>query len=78
MQFATSVPVTLTTVTGSSSGTLSVCDGTTLTATSIHVGTLSIGGAPIVIAAAAVPEPSTMILLVLAGIGLLFQAWRKT
>ena len=79
LQFATSVPVTLTTVTGSSSGTLSVCDGTTLTATSIHVGTLSIGGAPIVIAAAAaVPEPSTMILLVLAGIGLLFQAWRKT
>jgi autotransporter-associated beta strand protein len=80
LQLATSGPVTLTTVTGSGTSTLSVCTGTTLTATSIQVGTLSIGGAPIVItaAAAAVPEPSTIILLVLAGIGVLFQAWRKT
>jgi autotransporter-associated beta strand protein len=48
-------------------GTLHVTDETTLTATTIAVDTLVIGGAPHA-AAAAVPEPSVFALLAIAGI----------
>ena len=60
--------VTLSTVTGA--GTLKVADGTTLIATSIDVGTLTIGGPATGAALAAVPEPGTLVLLALAGLTL--------
>jgi autotransporter-associated beta strand protein len=71
---------TLSTVTGA--GALSVCDGTSLTATSIVVDTLSIGGTPVVISGGAasvmaVPEPGTFVLLVLAGLGLVGAFMRR-
>jgi autotransporter-associated beta strand protein len=60
-QIAAANPITLTTVTGT--GTLEVLAGSTLTAASIQVDTLLIGSA----SAAAVPEPGTIVLLLLAG-----------
>jgi autotransporter-associated beta strand protein len=76
VELATPGAVTLTTVTGSDSGVLAVRDGTTLTATSIQIGTLTIGGSPSV-AAAAVPEPGTLALLALAMLGGAVMAWRN-
>jgi autotransporter-associated beta strand protein len=70
---------TLTTVTGADVGTLKVCDGSSLTATSIQVGTLVIGGTPTYTAPpapAAVPEPSTFVLLVLASLAFAWF-WRR-
>jgi fibronectin-binding autotransporter adhesin len=71
-------------------GHLKVTNGvspTTLTASSVNVGTLTVGsGAKLVIAppgsggaggAAPVPEPSTFVLLALAGLGVLLAAWRR-
>ena len=61
---------TLAVITGSDTSTLQVGDAThatVLTASSISVGTLIIGAPPAGAAAAAVPEPGAMILLVLAG-----------
>jgi autotransporter-associated beta strand protein len=54
---------------------VSVATGATLNASSIVCDTLTIGGAPSV--AAAVPEPSTMAMLVLAAIGLIGWAIRR-
>jgi T5SS/PEP-CTERM-associated repeat protein/autotransporter-associated beta strand protein len=57
--------------------TVYVNTGTTLNATSIVADTLVIGGTHVPVAsAAAVPEPSTFALLVLAGLGALL-AWRR-
>lgn len=56
----------LTTITGTSDGSLSVIGTTTLNATSINVGTLTIGSTGV----AAVPEPSTLMLLGMAGLAL--------
>jgi autotransporter-associated beta strand protein len=88
-----SVPVSLAAITGASDAALGVGDGTnatSLTATSVSVGTLTLGaGSTLTIAAipggplagpggiSAVPEPSTITLLALAGTGLLIAAWRK-
>jgi autotransporter-associated beta strand protein len=55
-------------------GNLIVCTGTTLQAPSIVVGSLTIGGTPM---AVAVPEPGTLVLLVLAGLGILLAYRRK-
>jgi fibronectin-binding autotransporter adhesin len=52
-----------------------VATGATLNASSIVADTLTIGGAPHV-AANAVPEPGTLVLLVLFGMGALL-AWRR-
>jgi autotransporter-associated beta strand protein len=59
---------TLTTITGSD-GALTVCTGASLTAASIQVDTLTIGGAPTHTPplAATVPEPCSIVLLALAG-----------
>ncbi|MCC6127111.1 MAG: autotransporter-associated beta strand repeat-containing protein [Pirellulales bacterium] len=62
----------LSTVTGAT-GTFEVLGTSVVNATSIGCDTLQIGG----VATAAVPEPSTSILIFLAGIGLLFRLWRK-
>ena len=74
-QIATTTPITLTTVTGA--GTLAVSNGATLTATSIQVGTLSIGGSAVAASAAAVPEPSAIVLLLLAGAAGLAVKFRR-
>jgi autotransporter-associated beta strand protein len=63
----------------SGAGSLSVLGTSSLTATSINVDTLTIGGtggaaSPIV---NTVPEPGTLVLLALAGMGVLLAAWRK-
>jgi autotransporter-associated beta strand protein len=71
---------TLTTVTGADVGTVKVCDGASLTAASIQVGTLVIGGTPTYTAppaSAAVPEPSAIVLLVLAGLAVGWFKFRK-
>jgi autotransporter-associated beta strand protein len=88
----TTVAVTLADITGASDATLGVGDGTnatSLTATSVDVGTLTIGaGSTLTIAAlpsvmssgsalAPVPEPSIIVLLALAGLGLLIGAMRN-
>jgi autotransporter-associated beta strand protein len=62
----------LSTVTGA--GKLEVLGTSVVNASSISCDSLQIGGLP---TATAVPEPSAMILLVLAGAGLLFRARRK-
>jgi hypothetical protein len=71
------------TVTGTGGSLYVTGAGTTLTSLSINVDTLQIGGvAPVsyvtisVPPATAVPEPSTLVLLVLAGLGAL-AAWRR-
>jgi autotransporter-associated beta strand protein len=74
-QIAATAPITLTTVTGD--GTLEVCSGATLTATSIQVGTLSIGGSATAGAASAVPEPSAIVLLLLAGVAGIAVKFRR-
>ena len=56
--------------------TVYVATGATLNATSITADTLTIGGPPLAAAAAAVPEPGTFVLLVLAGLGAI-MAWRR-
>jgi autotransporter-associated beta strand protein len=63
----------------SGTGTTSVYDGMTLTASSITQDGLIIGGLPPIplAAAAAVPEPSAMLLLAFAGLGLLAAALRR-
>jgi autotransporter-associated beta strand protein len=53
-----------------------VATGATLNATSIVADTLTIGG-PQIGAAVAVPEPGTLVLLVLAGMGILLAVWRR-
>jgi fibronectin-binding autotransporter adhesin len=76
LQVATQGEVTLSTVTGA--GTLSVCDGTSLKATSIVIDTLSIGGSPVLPGpVVVVPEPSTFVLSILGFLGLAGWAWRK-
>jgi fibronectin-binding autotransporter adhesin len=60
----------LTTVSGA--GKLEVLHSSVVNATSISCDSLQIGGV-----VTAVPEPSVLILLILAGAGLLFRAWRK-
>jgi hypothetical protein len=64
-------------------GTVQVADNATLTSRSIVVDSLVIGGAPVVTPSSAaatsfqaVPEPSTLALLVLAGLSALL-AWRR-
>jgi autotransporter-associated beta strand protein len=62
--------------------TVGVASGASLTAVSIVANTLSIGGGPYSAAAAAtsptaVPEPGTMVLLALAGLGALVAVWRR-
>jgi autotransporter-associated beta strand protein len=58
--------------------TVFVATGATLNATSIVADTLTIGGAPVVIGAAAtVPEPSTLALLVLAGLAFVGACLRR-
>jgi fibronectin-binding autotransporter adhesin len=75
LQIDTAGAVTLSTITGA--GTLGIGSGTTLTATSINVGTLIIGAEAPASAATAVPEPGTLVLLALAGMGALLAAWRR-
>jgi autotransporter-associated beta strand protein len=58
------------------SATVYVATGATLNATSIVADTLTIGGAPH-LAATAVPEPGTFVLLVLAGLGAFLARRRK-
>jgi autotransporter-associated beta strand protein len=55
--------------------TVSVASGAVLNVSSITADTLIVGGGPF--AAASVPEPGTLVLLTLAGLGILFAAWRK-
>jgi fibronectin-binding autotransporter adhesin len=86
LQINTAV-VSLAAITGN--GELGVGASTALTATSVEVGTLTLGtGSVLTIAAipggpsaggsiSPVPEPSTITLLALAGIGLVIAAWRK-
>jgi autotransporter-associated beta strand protein len=64
---------TMNSITGS--GTLHVGGTTNLTAHSIAVDTLSIGGATL--AVTAVPEPSSIVLLALAGLGALWAIRRR-
>ncbi|MBN2578630.1 MAG: PEP-CTERM sorting domain-containing protein [Pirellulales bacterium] len=72
-------------VTGETGSTLQVTTGASLTSSSITVGTLTIGGAPPAsapsmaqtVGMAPVPEPSTVILLALAGLGALAAARRR-
>jgi autotransporter-associated beta strand protein len=71
-----SVPVILSTISGAT-GTLGVGPGTTLTATSIHVDTLIIGTEAPGAALAAVPEPGTLVLLMLAGLTLAGACLRR-
>jgi autotransporter-associated beta strand protein len=57
-------------------GSVTVYDGATLTAASIVADTLTIGGiAPP--SMSAVPEPSAIVLLVLAGMGAILTVWRR-
>ena len=56
--------------------TVFVATGASLTATSITANTLTIGGTPTA-AASAVPEPSALVLLALAGLSALLAAWRR-
>jgi autotransporter-associated beta strand protein len=74
------------TVAGDTGSTLQVTTGSSLTSSSITVGSLVIGGDPPAPAPynagaiggpAPVPEPSTLVLLALAGLGVLVAAWRR-
>ncbi|MCC6127003.1 MAG: PEP-CTERM sorting domain-containing protein [Pirellulales bacterium] len=62
----------------SGTGTTSVYDGMTLTATSISQDGLYIGGyAPLALNAVAVPEPSILLLLAFSGLGLIAVVARR-
>ena len=63
VQILSGGPNTMGIITGA--GNLTVANDSTLTATRIQVDTLTIGGT---VTAAAVPEPGTLVLLVLAGL----------
>ncbi|MCC6124534.1 MAG: autotransporter-associated beta strand repeat-containing protein [Pirellulales bacterium] len=67
--------LTLSTPLSTPAANVYVATGATLNAPSITANSLTIGGPPLA-AAAAVPEPGTFVLLVLAGLGAIL-AWRR-
>ncbi len=89
LQINNGLSTVLANVTGTSSGTLAIDNASTLTANSISVGALIIGGGSTLGidplsggpsasgALSPVPEPSTLVMLAIAAIGLIGAAWRR-
>jgi fibronectin-binding autotransporter adhesin len=71
--------LTLTKALNTPNASVKVATSATLNATSINADSLIIGGGPFAFTphAAAVPEPGTVVLLALAGLGALLAVWRR-